>query len=157
MLTHVDPEQVEVEICRADELAQRRGLTSELDEMWSYVGKKAEPRWLWHAIDHASGTVLAYVFGRRQDAVFLQLKELLEPFGIRRFYTDGWGAYERHIDPTQHEVGKANTQRIESQPINLRTRINRLVRRTIYSSKTTTMHDLVIGLFINRYELRGAI
>jgi len=77
------------------------------------VGKKAEPRWLWHAIDHASGTVLAYVFGRRKDTVFLQLKALLEPFGIHRFYTDGWGAYERHIDPAQHEVGKANTQKIE--------------------------------------------
>jgi IS1 family transposase len=25
--------------------------------------------------------VLAYVFGRRKDEVFLQLKELLEPFG----------------------------------------------------------------------------
>jgi hypothetical protein len=44
VLHHVHPEYVEVEICRADELAQRRGLTSELDEMWSYVGKKAEPR-----------------------------------------------------------------------------------------------------------------
>ena len=71
VLKHLHPEHVEVEICRADELAQRRGLTSELDEMWSYVGKKAEPRWLWHAIDHHSGTVLAYVFGRRKDAVFL--------------------------------------------------------------------------------------
>ena len=39
---------------------------------------------------HARGTVLAYVFGWRQDMVFLQLKELLEPFGITRFYTDGW-------------------------------------------------------------------
>ena len=119
VLQHLHPERVEVEICRADELAQRRGLTSELDEMWSYVGKKAEPRWLWHAIDHHSGTVLAYVFGRRKDAVFLQLKELLEPFGIRRFYTDGWGAYERHIDPAQHHVGKENTQKIESKHINL--------------------------------------
>jgi hypothetical protein len=36
---------VEVEICRAEELEQRRRLTSELDEMWSYVGKKGEPRW----------------------------------------------------------------------------------------------------------------
>ena len=152
VLQHLHPEHVEVEICRADELAQRRGLTSELDEMWSYVRKKAEPRWLWHAIDHHSGTVLAYVFGRRKDAVFLQLKSLLEPFGIRRFYTDGWGAYERHIDPAQHHVGKENTQKIESKHINLRTRIKRLVRRTICFSKTTTMHDLVLGLFINRYE-----
>ena len=106
VLQHLHPEHVEVEIWRADELAQRRGLTSERDEMWSYVGKKAEPRWLWHAIDHHSGTVLAYIFGRRKDTVFLQLKSLLEPFGMRRFYTDGWGAYERHIDPAQHHVGK---------------------------------------------------
>jgi len=152
VLQHLHPAPVEVEIGRADKLAQRRGLTSELDEMWSYVGKKAEPRWLWHAIDHQSGTVLAYVFGRRQDEVFLQLHALLEPFGIRRFYTDGWGAYERHLAPEQHVVGKQHTQTIESKHINLRTRIKRLVRRTICFSKTTTMHDLVIGLFINRYE-----
>jgi insertion element IS1 protein InsB len=152
VLKYLHPEQVEVEICRADELAQRRRLTSELDEMWSYVGKKAEPRWLWHAIDHYSGHVLAYVFGRRQDTVFLQLQALLEPFGITRFYTDGWGAYERHIDPEHHTVDKQHTQKIESKHIKLRTRIKRLVRRTICFSKTTTMHDLVIGLFINRYE-----
>jgi insertion element IS1 protein InsB len=96
--------------------------------------------------------VLAYVFGRRKDTVFIELKDLLKPFGITRFYTDGWGAYERHIDPEQHQVGKENTQKIESNHINLRTRIKRLVRRTICFSKTTTMHDLVIGLFINRYE-----
>jgi insertion element IS1 protein InsB len=157
VLKHLPPEQVEVEICRAEELEQRRGLTSELDEMWSYGGKKAEPRWLWHAIDHQSGTVLAYVFGRRQDAVFLQLKTLLELFGITRFFTDGWGAYERHIDSEQHHVGKEHTQKIESKHINLRTRIKRLMRRTICFSKTTTMHDLVIGLFINRYEFGIAI
>ena len=79
--------------------------------MWSYVRSKAHPRWLWHAIDHHSGTVFAYVFGRRKDTVFLELQALLEPFGITRFYTDGWGAYERHIAPEQHTVGKENTQK----------------------------------------------
>ena len=39
--------------------------------------------------------VLAYVFGRRKDEVFLKLKSLLEPFVIMRYDTDGWGAYER--------------------------------------------------------------
>jgi insertion element IS1 protein InsB len=146
------PEQVAVEICRAEELEPRRGLRAELDEMWSYVGKKANQRWLWHAIDHHSGQVLAYVCGQRKDRVFLQLQALLEPFGITRFYTAGWGVSKRHIDSEQHEVGKQHTQTIESKHINLRTRIKRLVRRTICFSKTTTMHDLVIGLFINRYE-----
>jgi insertion element IS1 protein InsB len=152
VLQHLHPAQVEVAIYRADELTQRRGLTSELDERWSYVGKKAEPRWLWHAIDHHRGTVRAYVCGRRKDEVFLELKERLAPFGSTRFDTDGWGAYERHLDPEQHTIGKAHTQKIDSQHSNLRTRIKRLVRRTICFSKTITMHDLGLGLCINRYE-----
>jgi insertion element IS1 protein InsB len=151
------PTQVAVESCRADEFAQRRGLTSERDERWSCVGKRAEPRWLWHAIDHHRETVLASVFGRRQDTVFLELQSLLKPFGITRFYTDGWGAYERHIAPAQHTVGKQYMQTIERKHSNLRTRMKRLVRRTMCFSTTTTMHDLVSGLFINRYEFGVAM
>jgi insertion element IS1 protein InsB len=107
--------------------------------------------------DHHTGMILAYVFGRRKDAVFLQLKALLAPFGITRYYTDGRGAYERHVEPEKHTVGKENTQKIESKHINLRTRIKRLVRRTICFSKTERMHDLVIGFFMNRNEFGRAI
>ena len=97
------------------------------------------------------------MFGRRKDTVFLELTALLEPLGIMRYFPDGWGAYERHVEAEQHTVGKANTQKIESQHSNLRTRIKRLVRRPIGFSKTTTMHDLGIGLFINRYEFGRSI
>ena len=157
VLAFLHPAQVEVEIWRADELEGRWGLSSELDEMWSFVARKTNPRWLWHAIDHHTGKVLAYVFGRRKDNVFLKLQKLLEPFGIMKYYTDCWGAYERHIEAEKHHVGKANMQKIESKHIKLRTRIKRLVRRTICFSKTERMHDLVIGLFINRYEFGRAI
>jgi insertion element IS1 protein InsB len=157
VLQHLPPEHVEVEICRAEELAQRRGLTSEPEEMWSYGGKQAEPRWLWPAIDPHRGTVLAYGFGRRKEEVFLELQALLAPFGITRFYTDGWGAYERHLAPEQHTMGKAHTPKIASQPSNVRTRIKRLVRCTMCFSKTLAMHDLVLGLCIHRYEFGGAI
>jgi insertion element IS1 protein InsB len=77
---------------------------------------------------------------------------VLEPCGITRFSTDGWGAYERYLTPKQHVVGKQYTHKIASKHINLWTRITRLVRRPMCFSKTTTMHDLVIGLFINGYE-----
>jgi len=40
---------------------------AEVDEMWSYVEKKTAPRWLWHAIDHQTGKMLAYGFGRRKE------------------------------------------------------------------------------------------
>ncbi len=124
----------------------------EVDEMWSYVQRKKQQRWLWHAIDHRSGKVLAYVFGRRKDDVFLKLKALLEPFGITRYYTDYWGAYTRHLDAYEHQPGKRNTQAIERKHLTLRTRIKRLTRKTICFSKSIQMHDIVIGLFVNRHE-----
>src|SRR5262249_44154011 len=86
---------------------------AEMDEMWSFVGSKRQQRWLWHAIDHKTGQALAYVCGPREDETFLKLKALLTPFGITHFYTDGWGAYRRHLDPAQHTVGKQHTQKIE--------------------------------------------
>jgi insertion element IS1 protein InsB len=82
----------------------------------------------------------------------LALKVLLEAFGITRYVTDGWGASERHGEAEQHTIGTAHTQKIDSKHINLRTRIKRLVRRTICFSKTERMYALVIGLFITRYE-----
>ena len=141
-----------VEIVRVGLVAEGTGIESELDEMWSFVQKKANQRWLWWAIDHNSRQGLAYVFGNRGDAVFNKLQALLEPFGIQKFYTDGWGAYERCLEVEQHQVGKANTQRIERKHLTLRTRIKRLARKTICFSKSEEMHDAVIGLYINRYE-----
>jgi insertion element IS1 protein InsB len=120
---------------------------AEMDEMWSFVQKKERQRWLWHAIDHQSGAVLAYVLGTHADPVFLQLKQLLAPFGISHFYTDDWGTYQRHLNPAQHEIGKANTQKIERKHLTLRRRIKRLARKTLCFSKSVRMHDLVIGLF----------
>jgi insertion element IS1 protein InsB len=128
LLQQLKPESVEVDIIRVEEPEEAGIEESELDEMWSYVGKKSNPRWLWHAIDRRSGKVLAYVFGCRKDEVFLQLKKLLEPFGIKRYCTDGWGAYERHLPAELHEVGKRKTQRIEQKHLRLRTRIKRLAR-----------------------------
>jgi insertion element IS1 protein InsB len=130
---------------------------AEMDEMWSFVGSKRQQRWLWHAIDHQTGQVLAYACGPREDDVFLELKALLEPFGIMHFYTDGWGAYSRHLDPTQHTVGKQHTQKIERKHTTLRARIKRLARKTICFSRSILMHDLVIGLFINRYAFGHAV
>ena len=123
---------------------------AEVDEMWSYVGKKREPRWLWHAIDHRSGHVLAYVLGRRKDEVFLKLKSLLEPFGITKYYTDYRGAYTRHLDADEHQPGKRNTQQIERKHLTLRTRTTRLVRKTSGFSRSPQMPDIVIGLFVHR-------
>ena len=60
----------------------------------------------------------AYVLAPHEDVAFLELKSLLKPFGITRFFTDGWGAYQRHLDQQVHIVGKSNTQKIERKHFN---------------------------------------
>jgi insertion element IS1 protein InsB len=36
--------------------------------MWSFVKTKQQERWLWHAIDHHTGEVLACVVSNHQDS-----------------------------------------------------------------------------------------
>ena len=145
-MAELEPTQTIVKLC------QWQDVEAEADEMWSFVTSKQQQRWLWHAIDHSTGEVLAYVFSHHQDSAFLELQKLLEPFGIMQFYTDNWGAYKRHLNPEFHTVGKRHTQTIERKHLTLRTRIKRLARKTICFSKSILMHDTVIGLFMNRYE-----
>jgi insertion element IS1 protein InsB len=58
-------------------LCQWEDVEAEADEMWSFVGDKSQQRWLWHAIDHHSGEVLAYILATHQDEAFAQLKDLV--------------------------------------------------------------------------------
>ena len=124
--------------------------------MWSFVRTKDDQRWLWYAIDKETRAILAFVFGERElkgkNEAFLELKALLEPFGIKTFCTDGLSTYERNLKGFKHIISKKHTQRIERKNLTLRTRIKRLCRKTICYSKCQDMHDIVIGLVINILE-----
>jgi insertion element IS1 protein InsB len=129
VLRHANHALVTLPRPRADAVRVRPKRAAELDELWSFVGTKATARWLWHALDHHSGRVLAYVVGTRKDTVFLKLKALLASFGITRYYTDKAGVYQRHLPPEQHTVGKLTMQKIERKHLPLRTCLKRLARR----------------------------
>ena len=92
------------------------------------------------------------MFGKRKKVVLKKLKEHLSPFAITRFYTDNWADYEQHLDSSEHDISKQNTQRIERKRLHFRTRIKRLTRRTICFAKRELMHDIVIALYINTVE-----
>lgn len=143
LLRTLNPDEMIVDIQRAGE--------AEMDARWSFVGKNKAQRWLWHAIDHCPGAVLAYVFGRRRAEVFLQLNALLAPCGPTRFSPDYWGAYTRHLEPEVHGPGTWHTQKIARTHLTLRLRIKHWVRKPICFSKSIQMHDIVIGWFVNRY------
>lgn len=113
---------------------------------------KSNQRWLWLAIDHSNGVILAYTFGKRKDEVFKEFKKLLYPFKISIFYSDNWGSYKKYLNPNEHKIGKINTQKIERKNLTIRTRVKRLARKSICFSKLEEMHDTVIGLVINILE-----
>lgn len=101
-------------------------LIRQIDEQWSHVGDKGHQRWLWRAIDVATGVTLAFVFGRRQVEVCQQLMAKLKVFNIRKYYTDDWGSYSKFIPESKHVISKANMRKIENRNLQLRTRIKRL-------------------------------
>ena len=121
-----------------------------MDEQWSYVQNKQEQRWLWYALDKVSSKVVAYTFGTRADSTLKSLLEKLKGFKIILYFTDGWGSYERLLDPQKHIVGKRYTQKIERCNLNFRTRVKRLARKTICFSKSSEIHDKVIGTIIEK-------
>ena len=118
-----------------------------MDEMWSFYHDKEHQIWLWWAIDHSTGEVIAYWFGTREHKNLDELKKLLEPLNIGAVYTDGNFAYFKRFSNVI--VSKKNTQKIERKHLSLRTWCARLVRKGIRFSKTAQMHKIVVGLVIN--------
>ena len=62
----------------------------ELDEQWSYVGKKSELRWLWYTWSLYFKQVVAYTLGYHTDEVLQQFLKLLQRFHFRLYFTDEW-------------------------------------------------------------------
>ena len=121
----------------------------EMDEMWSFYHDKAHQIWLWWAMDHDTGEVIAYWFGTREHKNLDKLKELLSPLTLGTVYSDGNYAYFERFDSEVLVVSKKNTQKIERKHLSLRTWCSRLVRKGIRFSKKAQMHKIVIGLAIN--------
>jgi insertion element IS1 protein InsB len=65
-------------------------LEAEVDELWSFVGKKANRQWVWLAMDAVTRQILAFHVGDRSDQSAQALWEKI-PMGYREqamFYTD---------------------------------------------------------------------
>jgi len=125
-----------------------------MDEMWSRVYCKKTPCWLWHAIDHENGKIVAYVFGTREQEMLWELLGLLANLDIEivKVYSDDNFAYHDAIPRNILQTGKRNTQKIERKHLTFRTRLKRLARKTICYSKSLEMHTILFGLLINVLE-----
>lgn len=75
----------------------------------------------------------------------------MDNFPIRNYHTDNWGSYSKYLPSDTHIISKKLTQNVERINLTLRNAIKRLNRKTIGFSKSETIHDKVIGSFINEF------
>ena len=119
----------------------------QLDEMWSFVGKKQNKQWIWLALDADTREIVGVWIGDRSRSSAKKLWQSL-PSVYRQCavcYTDFWEAYAQVLPSKRHKaVGKetGKTSYIERFNNTLRQRVGRLVRKTLSFSKELENHIL---------------
>ena len=133
----------------------------ELDELWSFVLKRANKRWVWIALCRATRQVVADVVGDRSAATCRKLWEHIPAnYRAAHCYSDFWEAYSLVIPTEQHTaVGKESglTAHVERWNNTLRQRLGRFVRKSLSFSKSDAMHELCLRLFLHDYNLSLAL
>jgi IS1 family transposase len=88
-------------------------LEAELDELGSFVGKKANRYWVWIAMDASTRQVMAFHVGdRSQDSaeqLWANIPAVYREQAI--FYTDQYTVYKGVIPPAQHALSPSSLVR----------------------------------------------
>ena len=129
----------------------------ELDEVWSFVKRRKNKKWLWVALCRRTKQVVAYVLGDRSESSCKELwNKIPDSYKKLHTYSDFWHAYEKVFPKETHRsVGKESglTNHIERWNNTLRQWVGRYTRETLSFSKSDYFHELVTHLFIRKYNL----
>ena len=132
----------------------------ELDELWSFVARRKNKRWVWLALCRRTRQVVAYAVGDRGQKTCRLLWERV-PLALRHAlaFTDFWEAYQKVLPEGQHSPGgkgSGQTNHIERFNNTLRQRLARFVRKTLSFSKSEAMHEDCLRLFLHHYNTQMA-
>lgn len=127
----------------------------QLDEAWSYVGKKSNKCWIWVIFDPINRKVIAFHLGNRgkESAKALWKKTPSKYKQNSAFATDYWEAYKSIIPSESHIIGKAYTFIIEGFFAGMRARVSRLVRKNLAFSKKWKNHELALKFYFWNFNL----
>lgn len=128
----------------------------ELDELWSFVLKKSNKRWIWIALCRRTRQVVAHYTGDRSEKSCRQLWERIpDEYKHCCSYSDFWQAYQQVFPSQTHQsVGKdsGETNHVERWNNTLRQRLARFVRKTLSFSKSEVYHKAVLKLYLHYYN-----
>jgi insertion element IS1 protein InsB len=138
--------------------AARSGDVLELDELWSFVLKKDNKKWVWIALCRRTRQIVAFFVGDRSEKSCREVwKRIPDTYKHCCTYSDFWKAYAKVFATGKHQsVGKetGQTAHVERWNNTLRQRLARFVRKTLSFSKSEKFHRLTLRLFIHHYNLQ---
>lgn len=133
-------------------------LLLEADELWSFVQKKENKRWIWLILERRTRQIIAVHLGDRSqksaNAVWAKVPPAVKAQAL--VLTDRWEAYGLAIPTAQHtacEKQSGQVSLIERFNCTLRQRVSRLVRLSLSFSKSDWFHQGAIKYFISHYNL----
>lgn len=133
--------------------------TLELDELWSFVLKKANDSWMWIAFCRKTHHVVASAIGKRRKKTCQRLWEAIaQAYRQGHCFTDFLNIDASVIPQEQHSaVGKetGETAHVERWNKTLRQRLARFVRMTLSFSTSEVMYEACLLLFLHRSNLDG--
>ncbi len=128
----------------------------ELDEIWTYVWKKDNEKYIWLALCRRTRQIVAYYIGDRSEESCYQFwLRIPREYWYCKTFSDIWEAYDNVFCAGDHQmVGKESgeTAHIERFNNTLRQRLSRFVRKTLSFSKSDFFLELTLKLFIVRYN-----
>lgn len=128
----------------------------QIDEQWSYVGRKEKKVWMLYAYAVDEDEIIAFTMGKRSAAAVKNLFVKLKALDIALFLTDDWEAFQSVLPKAKHLIGKQYTKAIEGINTFFRTRVRRLVRRTVCFSKKLIYHYSMIKIIIYHRNKRSS-
>jgi insertion element IS1 protein InsB len=119
----------------------------EIDELWTFIGKKDNETWIAYVIDRESKEVIDYRVGARTKENLKAITDQVLAMSPMKVCTDGLNTYKSLIPESLHRIGLPNTRHIERFNLNLRTHLKRLSRKTICFSRSKEMLEACLKIY----------
>lgn len=130
----------------------------EVDEMGSFVAKRANKRWVWTVLCRRTRQIVAWVVGDHSEATGQRLWDAIPlPYRVCRSFSDFWRAYAAVFPAETHQqVDKASGQTAHQERWynTVRQCLARFARQTLAFSKLDAHHELVLSWYIIEHNLR---
>ena len=107
---------------------------------------------MWTAVDRKTKELVGFQVGTRETKYFEKLSQKINHIETKKYASDYWKAYDL-INPNNRLIGKAHTYNVERMNRLLRHYLARFTRKTYCWSKSLSMIEDSVLLFLHRHSL----